>query len=66
MSYSHFAKLKEKNGQSCIVLSGKGFFGGGGGAMDTYPHQKLADEPKAEPFLLQGSINVLVPNCACR
>lgn len=27
--------------------------------------QKLADEPIAEPFLLQGGINVLVSNCAC-
>ena len=33
--------------------------------MGTNPYQKLADEPTAELFLLQGSIKVLVSNCVC-
>ena len=33
--------------------------------MGTNPHQNLADEPTPDPFLLQGSIKVLVSNCVC-
>lgn len=47
----HLAKLKKKMAND-TVLSCKGFFGGVGGAMGTNPHQKLADEPTAELFIL--------------
>jgi hypothetical protein len=49
------------------VLHNQGFFEDGGGGTGTCSCHELAlaDEPTAEPFLLQGGTMVLVPSCIC-